>query len=67
MSAPWRTMEIHDRRLDDDELLALRPAVLAGWPTGEEVRLDEAIGYHRALRRRRSSRSSSRARRRRAR
>lgn len=37
---------VRDRRLDDDELAARRRAVLAGWPTGREVDLDEAVAYH---------------------
>lgn len=49
MLAPWRTLEIHDRRFEEDEFLAQRTGVLAGWPTGAEVDLDEALAYHRAL------------------
>ena len=38
----------HDR-LDWDELQEERTAVLASWPTGKEVDLDEAVEYHRKM------------------
>ena len=38
----------HDR-LDWDELQAERTEVLASWPTGREVDLDEAVEYHRKM------------------
>ena len=38
-----------DRKIPADDLLAQRKDVLDTWPTGEEVRLDEAIAYQRAI------------------
>jgi methylaspartate mutase epsilon subunit len=38
-----------NRRIDEDVFLAMRDPVLAQWPTGSEVDLDEAIEYQKAL------------------
>jgi methylaspartate mutase epsilon subunit len=38
-----------DRRIPESELLAARPGVLAGWPTGSAVDLEEALAYQRAI------------------
>jgi methylaspartate mutase epsilon subunit len=41
--------KLKNKRLDEKEFLKMRDAVLALWPTGREVDLDEAIEYHRNL------------------
>ena len=38
-----------DKRIGNDDFLKLRQEVLATWPTGAEVDLQEAIGYQRGL------------------
>ncbi len=38
-----------DELLDDDTFEMLRKDVLKAWPTGDEVDLDEAVAYHKAL------------------
>ena len=45
-----------DKRIGNDDFLKLRQEVLATWPTGAEVDLQEAIGYQRGCRRRSGSR-----------
>ncbi|MGB9886417.1 MAG: methylaspartate mutase subunit E [Moorellales bacterium] len=40
---------ISNRRLDEDEFFAERQEVLAQWPTGKEIDLDEAIEFHKSL------------------
>ncbi len=42
-------MEVGNKRLTDDEFFSERQTVLAEWPTGKEVDLDEAIAYHKTL------------------
>jgi methylaspartate mutase epsilon subunit len=42
-------MEVRNKRLDDSEFERERKEVLAMWPTGREVDLDEAVGFHRTL------------------
>ena len=42
-------MDLRNRRWSDSEFFAEREKVLAKWPTGKEVDLDEAIEYHRQL------------------
>lgn len=42
-------MKIENRRLSDDEFLAERSQVLATWPTGAKVDLDEAVAYQRQI------------------
>ena len=41
--------KLRNRRLDEKEFLKMREPVLALWPTGREVDLDEAIEYQRSL------------------
>jgi methylaspartate mutase epsilon subunit len=40
---------LRNKRLDEKEFLKLREPVLALWPTGREVDLDEAIAYQKQL------------------
>ncbi|MBI4329921.1 MAG: methylaspartate mutase subunit E [Chloroflexi bacterium] len=42
-------MELRNRRWSEEEFFERRKEVLAGWPTGEEVDLDEAVEFHRRL------------------
>ncbi|MBI5440300.1 MAG: methylaspartate mutase subunit E [Deltaproteobacteria bacterium] len=42
-------MEIRNRRLSDEEFARERRRVLATWPTGREVDLDEAVEFHRSM------------------
>ena len=42
-------MDLRNRRLDVEQFLQERREVLAGWPTGREVNLEEAIEYHKRL------------------
>lgn len=42
-------MEIRNKRLSEDEFFLEREKVLALWPTGKEVDLDEAIEYHKNM------------------
>ena len=42
-------MDIQNKRISDAEFEALRREVLAQWPTGKDVDLDEAIAYHKAM------------------
>ena len=42
-------MEVRNKRLSDEEFLKERQEVLALWPTGKEVDLDEAVEYHKTL------------------
>jgi len=41
--------KLRNKRLDEDEFLKMRGPVLALWPTGREVDLDEAIAYQKKL------------------
>lgn len=41
--------EIKNTRIDEDRFLKMRKPVLAQWPTGKEVDLDEAVGYQQNL------------------
>ena len=41
-------MEVRNKRLSDEEFYKERKEVLAMWPTGKEVDLDEAIEYHKS-------------------
>ena len=38
-----------NKRLTEDEFFKERKEVLAQWPTGKDVDLDEAIAYHKSL------------------
>ncbi|MFC1871108.1 methylaspartate mutase subunit E [Chloroflexota bacterium] len=42
-------MEIRNKKWPEDELFAMRKEVLAQWPTGSEVNLEEAIEYHKQI------------------
>jgi len=42
-------MEIRNRRLSDEEFFEQRKEILAMWPTGREVDLDEAVEFHKSL------------------
>lgn len=42
-------MQIRNQRLDIDAFMALRQEVLTAWPTGKDVKLDEAIAYQLAI------------------
>jgi methylaspartate mutase epsilon subunit len=40
---------VQNRRLSEDEFLQQRKEVLAQWPTGKDINLEEAVEYHRNL------------------
>ena len=42
-------MDIQNKRIPDDEFARLRQEVLAQWPTGAGVDLQEAVDYHKAM------------------
>ncbi len=42
-------MEIKNRILSDDEFFQQRKEVLAQWPTGKDVDLEEAVKFHKGL------------------
>ena len=42
-------MDIRNKRISDEEFSKLRQEVLAQWPTGKDVDLDEAVAYHKAM------------------
>ena len=42
-------MDIQNKRIPDEEFLALRNEVLTQWPTGKDVNLDEAVAYHKSM------------------
>jgi len=42
-------MDIKNKRLDDDTFYKIREEILAQWPTGKDVDLEEAFSYHKAL------------------
>lgn len=42
-------MDIQNKRIPDGEFEQLRREVLAQWPTGSDVDLEEAIAYHKAM------------------
>ena len=42
-------MDIQNKRISDGEFAQLRQEVLAQWPTGRDVDLDEAVAYHKAM------------------
>ena len=42
-------MELRNRRLSDEAFKRERKEVLGMWPTGKEVDLDDAIGFHKTL------------------
>ena len=42
-------MELRNRKLSEEEFFKEREEVLAQWPTGREVDLDEAVEYHKNM------------------
>jgi len=42
-------MDIQNKRIPDDEFARLRQEVLAQWPTGKDVDLQEAVDYHKSM------------------
>ena len=42
-------MDIQNKRICEGEFARLRQEVLAQWPTGKDVDLEEAIAYHKAM------------------
>jgi len=42
-------IKVRNKKLDEKEFLKGRPEVLAMWPTGREVDLEEAVEYHKKL------------------
>lgn len=42
-------MDIRNKRLTDEEFYKQRQEVLAQWPTGKDVDLEEAVAYHKAM------------------
>jgi len=42
-------MDIQNKRISDGEFSRLRQEVLAQWPTGKAVDLEEAVAYHKAM------------------
>ena len=42
-------MDIRNKRISDEEFNRLRQEVLAQWPTGKDVDLEEAVAYHKAM------------------
>ena len=41
--------KVRNKKWTEDELFAMRKEVLAQWPTGSEVNLEEAIEYHKQI------------------
>lgn len=42
-------MDIQNKRISNDEFMKLRQEVLAQWPTGKDVDLEEAVAYHKSM------------------
>ena len=42
-------MDIQNKRIPEGEFARLRQEVLAQWPTGKDVDLEEAVAYHKAM------------------
>ena len=42
-------MDIQNKRISDGEFSRLRQEVLAQWPTGKDVDLEEAVAYHKSM------------------
>ena len=42
-------MDIQNKRISDGEFARLRQEVLAQWPTGKDVDLEEAVAYHKSM------------------
>jgi methylaspartate mutase epsilon subunit len=45
----WMGPKIRNKRIDEDQFLKMRDPVLALWPTGKEVDLEEAVEYQKNL------------------
>lgn len=42
-------MEIQNKKIPEDQFMKLRQEVLAQWPTGKEVNLEDAFAFHRSM------------------
>ena len=42
-------MDIQNKRISNAEFFKERQEVLAQWPTGKDVDLEEAVAYHKAM------------------
>ena len=42
-------MDIQNKRIPDEEFARLRQEVLAQWPTGRDVDLEESVAYHKSM------------------
>ena len=42
-------MDIQNKKIPHEEFLRQRQEVLAQWPTGKDVNLEEAVAYHKAM------------------
>ena len=42
-------MDIRNKKIAEGEFMALRQEVLAQWPTGKDVNLQEAVDYHKSM------------------
>ncbi len=42
-------MDIQNKKISNDEFQRLRQEVLAQWPTGKDVDLEEAVAYHKSM------------------
>ena len=41
--------KLNNHKIPEDDFLAMRPEILAGWPTGQQVELEESLEYHSSL------------------
>ncbi len=42
-------MDIQNKRISDEEFARLRQEVLAQWPTGKDVDIEESVAYHKSM------------------
>ena len=42
-------MDIQNKKIPEGQFMQLRQEVLAQWPTGREVNLEEAFAFHKAM------------------
>ena len=42
-------MELHNKKISEEKFMQSRREVLAQWPTGARVDLEEAVGFHKSL------------------
>ena len=42
-------MDIQNKRIPEGEFMKMRQEILAQWPTGKDVNLEEAVAYHKAM------------------